>query len=509
MKAYLGIDIGTSAVKSIVLTEKGHILGSGSSDFDVVVPKPGYAEQNPEDWWNGTVISIKAALDSCTTKPEVVAIGVTGQMVGSVLMDSDGKADEQCIIWMDQRASKECEYIKNKLGEETILDRTANIAFVSLWAPKLLWLRENDPERYSRIEKVLFPKDYIKYRLTGEYDIDVSDSTSTLLFNTAERRWEPSLFEKLDIPRSFVPGEASESSEIIGHLSSHISDLLGLPKGIPVVSGGGDQLCGAAGLGIVRSGLVSSTIGTSGVVFAYSDSCLTDRMGRAIICNCHCIPDAWGIYGCTLAAGGSYKWLRDILLKSNDEQSYYTYEVMNSMAAEVKPGCEGLLFLPYLSGERTPHADPYSRGVFFGLSQRSATADICRAVMEGVTYSLRDTIEAFKEYGIPVTQVRVAGGGARSGLWRQLQADIFGAEVVLTNVIESTATGAAMLGAVGIGDYADMEQAADDIVQVIEKCEPNYENMQLYNDFYETYRDLYPAIRSLYESQAKKVEKWN
>lgn len=512
MKAYLGIDLGTSAVKAVLLSAAGTVLGTGSSSLRFAVPKPGYAEQNPNDWWCGAAEAVQAAQADCTEYTEIAAVGVSGQMLGSVLMDRDGNADESCIIWMDQRASVEREEIERTLGLNAILEHTANYPLVSLWAPKLLWLQKNKLQRYARIHKVLFPKDYIKYRLTGEYDIDVTDAAGTMLFHTAARKWDESLFHALQIPRGFVPESLSESAQVMGCVTKAAAAQLHIPAGIPVVGGGGDQMCGAVGLGVVREGVISSTIGTSGCVFSYSNACITDYKPRALLSYCHSVPGAWGVYGCTLSAGGAYQWLRNTFFK-NESVSWKggdgnAYAMMDRLAANATPGCEGLMFLPYLSGERTPHPDPNARGTFFGISQRHTAGDFCRAVMEGVTYSLRDTVELLREHNIGVAQVRAAGGGAASPLWLQMQADLFEAQVLVTNVVEAPATGAAMLAGVGAGEFADIREAADCVVKVVRECEPNAEHARMYGDYYQTYRALYPALQPIFEAQAKKVARW-
>jgi xylulokinase len=510
MKAYLGIDLGTSAVKAALLGEDGEFLGMGESALVFATPRPGYAEQNPEHWWHGAVAATGMALAVCAGKAEVAGIGISGQMLGSVLIDKDGRADRRGIIWMDQRAAKQRDDIEARLGLDAILDRTANYPLVSLWAPKLLWLRENEPDRYDRIEKVLFPKDYLKYRLTGTYDIDATDAPGTLLFNTAGRVWDDGLFRSLDIPRGFVPAGVSESVDIIGRVRREAAGELGVPEGTPVVAGGGDQMCGGVGLGVVRPGVVSSTIGTSGVVFTLSETCVVDRQPRALLSYCHSVPGTWCLYGCTLSAGGSFQWLRNTFFKNArmawDTCGASAYAFMDALASESAPGCEGLVFLPYLSGERTPHPDPHARGVFFGLSQRHDAGEICRAVMEGVVYSLRDTIDILREHGLPAREVRAAGGGAASPLWLQMQADIFNAQVAITNIKESPAAGAAILAAVGTGRYASVRQAADDVVRVVRTCDPLPENVKIYDEYYVTYRALYPALRPLYASQAGKVD---
>ncbi len=512
MKAYMGIDIGTSAVKVVLVAEKGKVIGSGAADFALSTPRPGYAEQNSREWWTGTVQAVRQAIAACGGDVEVGGIGVSGQMVGSVLMDKDGQAEDQCIIWMDQRAAKQRDGIESALTIETILDKTANFPLVSLWVPKLLWLRENEPELYSRIDKILFPKDYIKYQLTGVYDIDVTDATASMLFNPVTRSWEDSLFDAFDIPKSFIPSGLSESTDIIGRVSQGAARELGLPPGIPVVGGGGDQMCGAVGLGIVRPGMVSATIGTSGCVFTHSDTCIVDRKPRALLSYCHSVPGTWCLYGCTLSAGGAYQWLAKTFFKNSDVRwetgGRSIYEFMDTRAASSEPGCQGVVFLPYLSGERTPHPDPNARGVFFGISHTTGAGEMCRAVMEGVAYSLKDTVEIFREYGLPVANVRAAGGGAASDLWLQIQADIYGTTVTVANVVEAPAVGAAILAAVGAGGYSDVGEAVDDIVAIVREYEPNPKCVMLYNDYYESYTRLYPALRDVYASQADKVERW-
>jgi len=513
MQVHLGIDIGTSAVKAVLLAERGEVVGEGSCALNFTVPSPGFAEQNPNDWWEGTRSAVNQAMSSGVQSIEIAGIGVSGQMLGSVLMDKNGDADEHCIIWMDQRAAKQRDRVEKTIGLDRILDRTANYPLVSLWAPKLLWLRENDPEAYSRIHQILFPKDYLKFRLTGEYDVDVTDAAGTMLFDTAKRTWDKELFHALDVDPAFVPDRTSESIEVIGRVSKDAATFLGIPAGISVVAGGGDQMCGAVGLGVVREGAVSSTIGTSGCVFTQSASCVIDREPRALLSYCHSVPDTWCLYGCTLAAGGAYQWLRNSIFKNENVawdtggQNIYTF--MDSCATRSRPGCEGLVFLPYLSGERTPHPDPNARGVFFGLSQRHGVGDICRSVMEGVVFSLRDTVEIFREHGIGVERVYAAGGGAASPLWLQMQADIFGATVSVNSVQEAPAVGAALLAAVGSGMYANVEEASRDVSKVIRECEPDPRNVELYNDYYQTYTGLYPTLRSLYASQAGLVDKWH
>ncbi|MBQ6599947.1 MAG: xylulokinase, partial [Lentisphaeria bacterium] len=356
---------------------------------------------------------------------------------------------------------------------------------------------------YGKIAHVLFPKDYLKWKLTGVLDIDVTDAPATGLFNTAKRTWEDDIFTKLDIDRSFVPAGASESTDIIGYVTAEAAEFLGIPKGIPVVGGGGDQLCGACGLGVVDTGIVSSTIGTSGCVFSYSPHCVIDRKPRALLSYCHSVPGSWCVFGCTLMSGGSLRWLRDTMMPGAG------YDEMTALAEKAQPGSEGLVFLPYLNGERTPHPDPNARGVFFGLSARHGRGELIRSVMEGVAYSLCDTVGILREQSVPVSEIRAAGGGAVSPLWRQIQADIFRTTVVTTNVVESPATGAAMMAAVGAGSFSSLKEASDAVVRITSRTEPNDFNMRVYEDYYETYRALYDSLQPHFTAQARKVERWN
>lgn len=503
MDTYLGIDLGTSCVKVAFLTADGCIVALGSGDVNLNLPAPGFAEQNPEEWWSAAREAIAQAKEKCT-EADIKGIGISGQMLGSVLLDKEGQLVDQCIIWLDQRADEENEYIKEVLGLENILDLTSNYPLVSYWAPKILWLKKHKPEIYKRTAHILFPKDYLKYKLTGVLDIDVTDAAGTGLFHTGKRCWEDSFFEKLGIDRTLVPEHVSESTDVIGTVTREAAEFLQIPENIPVVGSGGDQMCGAVGLGIVEEGKIASTIGTSGCIFSYSSKCVTDKEPRALLSYCHSVPGSWCVYGCTLSAGGSLRWLRDTIFEGSEQD----YGFMTSLAEKSKPGAEGLVFLPYLNGERTPHPDPNARGVYFGMSIRHAKGDLVRSVMEGVAYSLRDAVEILREKGIEVNEVRAAGGGAVSPLWRQIQADVFHAKVVTTNVKEAPATGAAMMAAVGTGIFADLKEAADKVIKIETVTEPIKKNVELYDDFYETYQKLYKSLKELYEIQAKKVEKW-
>lgn len=501
MEVYLGIDLGTSCVKAVFLTVAGEIAALGSAGIELELPKPGFAQQDPREWWSASKEAVLQAKRKCP-EAEIKGVGISGQMLGSVLLDKDNQVIDECIIWMDQRADEENESIRQKLGLDRILDVTSNYPLVSYWAPKLLWIRKHQPENYSRIEHVLFPKDYLKYKLTGKLDIDVTDATGAMLFDTKKRCWDYSLFDSLGIDRKIVPEHVSESTDVIGMVTPEAARYLGIPAGIPVVGGGGDQMCGAVGLGIVEEGKISSTIGTSGCVFSYSNECVTDREPRALLSYCHSVPGSWCVYGCTLSAGGAFRWLRDTVFEG------CSYDDMTTLAERAEPGCEGLVFLPYLNGERTPHPNPNARGVFFGLSVRHGKPELARSVMEGVTYSLRDTIEILREKNVPVREVIASGGGAASKLWRQMQADIFHARVITTNVKEAPATGAAMMAAVGAGAFETLKAAARAVVKTVTVTEPDERRMQCYDDYYEVYRSLYGKLEDVWKKQAGNVDLW-
>ena len=498
MKVYLGIDLGTSCVKVVFLNEQGDITAIGSCDVSLHMPKPGHAQQNPLEWWNAIREAVAQAKEKCS-HAVVSGIGISGQMLGSVLLDEDKKLLDECIIWLDQRADEENDEIQELLGVDKILDVTANYPLVSYWAPKLFWIRRHQPELYAKIRYVLFPKDFIKFKLTGELNIDVTDATGTMLFDTEKRVWDYDLFDCMNIDRNLVPEHVSESTDIVGYVTKEAAEYLGIPEGIPVVAGGGDQMCGAVGLGIVSEGKVGSAIGASGCIFSYSKNCITDREPRALLSYCHSVPGSWCVYGCTLSAGGSFRWLKDVMFPD------YSFDEMTNMAGDAEVGSEGLIFLPYLNGERTPHPNPDARGVFFGLSIRHGRSEIIRSVMEGVTYSLRETIEILREKGILVNEVIASGGGAASKLWRQIQADVFKVKVITTNVKEAPATGAAMLAAVGAGAFTDLEEAAKYVVKRETITEPDPEHMNYYDKYYSIYQSLYPNLEKSWENLAKAV----
>lgn len=512
MGYFLGIDSGTSGVKAIVINEKGETLGVGFKECNLITPRPLWVEQDPNDWWAACEFAIKEAVKKSGKGKEIEGIGLTGQMLGNTMLDSDLKPIGNCMIWLDQRATQERDEIEEKLGIDPMLDITANYCLTGYWAPKLMWIKKNRPDVFEKTRMVLFPKDYIKLILTGEPTMEVTDATGTFLMDTEKRVWSDKMFEICGLPKAIVPNKIYESCDVIGHLRENIATQLGLKPGIIVVGGAGDQPAGGLGNGVYREGTISATIGTSGVVFAATSKVITDRQRRAALSFCHALPLTWCFFGCTLAAGGSFKWLRDTFFAdakvTYEKQGKDVYGLMTELAAKAKPSSEGLTFLPYLNGERTPYPDENARGVFLGLSYRHGLPEISRSVMEGVTYSLRDTIEILREFGVNVKEVRASGGGAKSSLWRQMQADIYNASVVTTNLVEGPSAGAAILAAVGAGAYASVAEACDSIVKVVDRTDPIPASVELYEEFYQTYRSLYPTLKNTFEKQSKLVGKW-
>ncbi len=506
MDYFMGIDAGTSGVKVIVMDEEGTVAGRGYCECHVYTPKPGWAEQDPEDWWQALDRAAAMAVRDSGHGPQIAAIGFSGQMQGCTLLNRDKEAEGNCLIWLDQRAAAEARELNRRIDEKEALSITGSSCLPSYWAAKLLWLQRNQLERYRRIDKVVFAKDYLRYRMTGELATDVSDASLTFLLDLKKRAWSKRMLDAAEIPESFMPERVQESQEIAGYLKPETAAAWGLCAGIPVMAGGGDQPVGGIGCGAVKSGIIGATIGTSGVVFGACDTPFADTRRRAILSTCHSVPGKYDFLGCTLSAGGSFKWLRDRFFAEEKErlagQGIDVYDRMCEWAGEAAAGSEGLLFLPYLNGESTPYVDENARGVFFGLNLRHGREALCRSVMEGVTFSLRDTIEIFRENGVAVSEVRAMGGGAKSALWRQIQADVYQARVVTMNMEEGPAAGAAILACVGAGCYASLEEACSRILRPQTVTEPIPENAGLYEQCYQTYRQLYPALKELYARQA-------
>ena len=493
---FLGIDVGTTGSKALLIDTSGTVMASATTEYPMSTPQPQWAEQHPQDWWDATVLSIKGAMNqSRVPVKDVAAVGLTGQMHGLVLLDDAGKVLRPCIMWNDQRTANECRYITDLVGEDKLLALTGNLVLPGFTAPKIVWVREHEPDVYRRVSKILLPKDYVRYRLTHAFASDVSDASGTSLFHVGKRKWSDEILGILNIPREWMP-EVIESPCVGSHVTSDAASETGLREGTPVVGGAGDQAAQAIGTGIIQEGIVSVTIGTSGVVFTASDSYKVEPQGR-LHAFCHAIPDKWHLMGVMLSAGGSFRWYRDTLCAWDkvkaDAMRKDVYDVLTGEASCVPPGSEGLIFLPYLIGERTPYPDPDARGVFFGLTLRHTKAHITRSVLEGVSYGLRDSLELTRALEISFKQVRVSGGGARSALWRQILADVFNSEIVTVNVTEGAAFGAALLAGVGAGAFRDVNEACEKAIQVTGSVGPGT-SAGIYEQYYQRYRSLYPSL---------------
>ena len=497
MSIVIGLDVGTSGAKAIAVNETGTVMASAVVEYPLHSPKPNWAEQDPADWKRAAFEALSQLAHAPGIRAaEVKGLGLTGQMHGSVFLDASNRVLRPAILWCDQRTAKQCDDITAKIGAEKLIEMVCNPALTGFTAPKILWLRENEPQVYDKVRKVLLPKDYIRYELTGAFATDVADASGTLLFDVKNRAWHADLMSLLDIPRDFMP-PAYEGPEVTGQLSAEAAAATGLPKGIPVVAGGGDQAAGGVGCGIVRRGVISSTVGTSGVVFAFADSVCLDPKGR-VHTFCHSVPGKWHVMGVMLSAGGSLRWFRDALCQNEKSVAAETgadpYEYITAAAAKIPTGAEGLTFLPYLTGERTPHKDPYAKGAFVGLSLRHTRAHMARAVLEGVAFGMRDSLEIIREMGVEITQVRASGGGARSAVWRQIQADVNKAPLVLINVDEGPAYGAALLATVATGLYGSVEEACDATIRVVDSCAPDVEHARQYDAWFAEYQAAYHAL---------------
>lgn len=505
MAHLLGIDVGTTGVKALLVDDSGRILASAVEEYPMYTPRPQWAEQDPADWWQATIRALQRVLRGSDVDVQTLSgIGLTGQMHGMVMLDRQGQVLRPCIMWNDQRTAAQCEWIMSAIGRERFLDLTLNPALPGFTAPKIIWTREHEPEVYAQAAQVLLPKDYIRYKLTGKYATEVSDASGTVLLDVSRRRWSSQVLEGLGIPSHWMP-DCYESTDITGYVTSEVSDLTGLPAGLPVIGGGGDQAASAVGTGIVEPGLVSVTMGTSGVVFAYTDEPSRDPEGR-LHTFCHAVPHKWHVMGVTLSAGGSFRWFRDTLGLCEKNVARLsgvdTYDILTAEASGAPAGCEGLMFLPYLTGERTPYPDPDARGVFMGLTLRHDKRHMVRSVLEGVAYSLRDCLELFRDLAIPIHQVRAVGGGARSQVWRQILADVFGAEIVTINVTDSTAYGAALLAGVGSGVYASVPEACQATIRIVDRIDPHTITQAVYNEYYPIYRSLYRALKPAFNAVA-------
>jgi len=495
MSYFIGIDTSTTATKVLLMEESGAVLGVASNEYPFETPQPLWSEQDPELWWRATVESIRQVVaKNGVNASNIKGLGLTGQMHGLVLLDKNGEVLRPAILWNDQRTGEQCDAIRSILGREKLIQITGNDALTGFTAPKILWVQEHEPEIWKRARHILLPKDYVRYKLTGEYASDRAGGSGTILFDLAKRDWSPEVLAALDIPSEYLP-KTYEGTDVTGTLSPSIADKLGLPAGIPVYGGGGDQAAAAVGTGAVQAGVVSLSLGTSGVVFAATDGPCIESEGR-LHAFCHSLPGKWHLMGVMLSAAGSLRWHRDTFAPGTN------YDTLLKPAADIPAGSDGLFFLPYLTGERTPHPDPLARGAFIGLTVRHAFPHLTRAVLEGVSFGLRDSFELMKSAGLEnISQVRVTGGGARSPLWRQILADVFGAEIVTVNTEEGAAYGAALLTATGAGAFESVESACDETIQITGTISPG-KDQNVYEKLYPMYRNLYPALKPTFEGVA-------
>ena len=486
MTYFIGVDSSTTATKALLMDDHGAVVAIGRSEYDFETPRPLWSEQSPHLWWDATVIAIREAIAKAGIDGGAVAgIGLTGQMHGLVLLDKDGEVLRPAILWNDQRTQAECDEIRARVGPEELIAITGNDALTGFTAPKILWVRNNEPDVFARVSHVLLPKDYVRFRLTNNYAVDRAGGSGTILFDLAARDWSSDVLRVLGIPSEWLP-PTFEGPDVTGRVTDQAAALTGLRPGTPVMAGGGDQAANGVGVGAVAPGVVAMSVGTSGVVFAAADHPIIEPAGR-LHAFCHAVPGMWHLMGVMLSAAGSYKWFKEAFAPD------LTYDELNDAAAEVPAGSEGLVFLPYLTGERTPHPDPLARGAFIGLTVRHGLGHMARAVMEGVAFGLRDSVELMAAE-MELGEVRVSGGGASSDLWLRIIADVIGLPVRVVGTAESAAHGAAMLAAVGAGAFDSVAEACEAAVELGEITEPGAD-AGIYTDVYGIYRDLYPVLR--------------
>ncbi|PYS81932.1 MAG: xylulokinase [Acidobacteria bacterium] len=511
---FLGIDVGTGGSRAVLTDASGQVVASATIEHEPFAsPRAGWAEQDARDWWRASAAAVREVLSGgAASAEEVGCVGLSGQMHGSVLLDERGEVLRPALIWCDQRTDAQCRSITERVGAARIIELTSNPALTGFTLPKLLWVREQEPDVWARVRSVLLPKDYVRLRLTGERATDVADASGTLLFDVAGRRWSREMLDAAGIDERLLP-RVFESPEVTGHVTAEGAAATGLREGTPIVAGAGDQAAGAVGMGIVRPGAVSATIGTSGVVFAATDKPSLDAGGR-VHTFCHAVPGRWHVMGVTQGAGLSLRWFRErfgarggtaqgvsdgtALRESGDP-----YDLLCDEAAGAPPGSDGVLWAPYLMGERTPHLDPHARAALTGLTASHTRAHVVRAILEGVAFSLRDTFEIFAEMGVPVETIRLGGGGARSALWRQIQADVYGRAVETVEAEEGAAYGAALLAGVGAGAWPSVDAACEAVVRVASATEPDADVSRLLARQYGRFRALYPALRAIAESPAQ------
>ncbi|QDU33263.1 Xylulose kinase [Poriferisphaera corsica] len=507
MAHLLGIDIGTSSTKSLISTTDGNILATATATHPISMPRPGFSEQNPHDWWNSTCQSVRSVMHKASISPEsILAIGLSGQMHGSVFLNKNHEVLHPAILWNDQRTVTECDMIESIAGsKKKLIQAVGNPALPGFTAPKILWFRKHKPDLFEQTAKILLPKDYIRLRMTGTYATEVSDASGTLLFDVNNRKWDHAFMRKLHLDPSLFP-DCAESHVVTAELSDTGAKELGLQSGISVVGGAADNAAAAVGNGVVQHGHLCSSIGTSGVMYAHSEVPEVDPHGR-VHTMCSAVDGEWCIFGCMLSAGGAFQWFRNQLATFEFEQSktlnQSIYTLLIEEACKIQPGSEGLFFLPYLAGERCPHMDPDARGCWIGLTQRHTRAHMIRSLLEGVTFGMNDMLQILRNMDISTEIIRLTGGGAKSNLWRQIQADIYNSPVTTINTSEGPAYGAVILAGVGADIWPDIQTACKAIVIEKEKLNPSSDRSVLYARYHNQYTKLYQALSSQFRSIEK------
>lgn len=496
----LGIDVGTGGTRAVIVGENGRIRASATEEHEhFTSPQIGWAEQRPEDWWRATGAAVRETLAQGTLRGEQIScVGFSGQMHGAVMLDGSSEVVRPALIWCDVRTEKQCRDLTERIGAERLIELTCNPALPNFTLTKFLWTREHEPQNWRRVRSVMLPKDYVRFRLTGERAMDMADASGTLMLDVARRQWSSEVLEASEIDPSVLPA-LYESPDVCGQVSSLGAAATGLAAGTPVVAGAGDQAAGATGMGIVAPGAVSATIGTSGVVFAATDRPALDRRGR-LHTFCHAVPGRWHVMGVTQAAGLSLRWFRDLVMRDDPGEGGDPYDRLTAEAAMAPPGADGLLWAPYLMGERTPHLDANARGALAGVTASHTRAHVARAILEGVAFSLKDTFTIFGEMNVPVKRIRLGGGGARSPLWRQIQADVYGYDVEIVEAEEGAAYGAAILAGVGAKIWPSVDAACEAVVRVAERIRANAANVAVMEAGYKAFRRIYPAMKTIFPS---------
>jgi len=495
---FLGIDLGTSSVKVIVMDSDGKVINNVSKSYDISYPNIGWAEQNPEDWWYSTKECIKELITQGDLKSEKISgVGFSGQMHGLVLLDKDNEVLMPAILWCDQRTQEECDYLNDVIGKDKLSKYTGNMALTGFTAPKVLWVKKHKNDIYNRIAKMMLPKDYIRFKLTGVFATDVSDASGTLMFDVENRKWSKEMLDILELKDEVLP-KVFESFEVTGNICEEAAKLTGLSEKTVVVAGAGDQAAGAVGTGTVHSGIVSVALGTSGVVFACDEKFSVDSENR-LHSFCHS-NGKWHQMGVMLSAASSLQWWNDNI---NIDTKTNSFETLLSEAENVAVGCKGLIYLPYLMGERTPYSDPDAKGAFIGLNITHKRGDMTRSILEGVCFGLRDSLEILKSMGVEVREVRVSGGGSKSVLWKQILANVFNLKVCSINSKEGPAYGAAILAAVGCGLYTNVDEACSSLINITDIIEPIEKDVEKYNEIYKVYASLYGCLKDKFKALSK------